>query len=70
MFEIRYYDLDSIQALLTFTYVRAKGYWYGVFFGWRETVHDNVGRFFLPRKAWEDIDIEIDYYNKFVAKKS
>lgn len=64
----RKYHVDSIEYLITNTYVEAKGCLFSLFFGWKKTDSNNYAFFLLRSKDWEIIDIEIKYYYTFVKK--
>ena len=64
----RKYHVDSIEYLITNTYVEAKGYLFSLFFGWRKTDSNDYAAFRLRSKDWKVIDIEIKYYYTFVTK--
>ena len=62
----RWYNEDSIEAVLASTYAGGKGYLFEMFFGWREN-RKGESRFVFSRKDWERIDTAIEYYKKFVS---
>lgn len=64
----RKYHIDSIEYLITSTYVEAKGYLFSLLFGWRKTDSNDYAFFRLRSKDWKIIDIEIKYYYTFVKK--
>ena len=63
----KYFDINSIEYLITDSYVEGKGYIFGMFFGWRRTKND-IAEFLLSKKDWEKIDTEIKYYYTFIKK--
>ena len=63
----RWYNDDTIGYLVASTYAEAKGWLFGLFFGWR-MAHNNESRFLFSRKDWANIDDRISYYETFVKK--
>ena len=65
----RKYHVDSIEFLITDTYIAGKSFLFNLFFGWEKTDFNNYAHFIMPKKDWKIIDTKIDeYYNYFVKK--
>lgn len=64
----RKYHIDSIEYLITDTYIEGKSFLFNLFFGWKKTDSNNYAFFRLRSKDWEIIDISIKYYYTFVKK--
>jgi len=61
----RWYNENSIEAVIASTFASGKGRIFEMFFGWREN-HKGECRFVFSRNDWEKIDEEIEYYKKFI----
>lgn len=61
------FHIDSIEYLITSTYLEGKGYWFNTFFV-KWTMRKNFITFTLRKKDWDIISTQIKYYYKFVNK--
>lgn len=64
----RWLHENSIEYTIASTYAKGKGYFFEMFFGWRQTNKDGQCRMVFSRKDWKQIDIMVKYYNTFVNK--
>lgn len=63
--EIRWYDENSIEYVICFTYASGRGKLFEMFYGWRETRNGKCKMIFSTAD-WKNIDESIEYYYKFV----
>lgn len=63
----RWYNENSIEAVISSSFARGKGYIFELFFGWREN-RKGESKFIFSHKDWKQIDEEIEYFNTFVKE--
>lgn len=64
----KWIDENSVEYVIAIAYAESKGYFYNVFFGWRQS-RDGMARIILSKHGWKHVDELKRYYEVFCYKE-